>query len=190
MLIEMLGPGTRADILQGNLGGFKGAIFENLMADTLHNKQQSLYYFLKDSGLELDFLVRMKGECVPLEVKAKTAQAKSVQTVLRHADKYHVKHVIKFGDFNVGREGQLLTLPNYMQFLLARQSSPSPPTRSSLSLSRLQQAQPTSASSSRLHSLLVLPCICTCFRRKSVGVRLRRCRPAKRCQRGSSRSGT
>ena len=118
MLIEMLGPGTRADILQGNLGGFKGAIFENLMADTLHKKQQSLYYFLKDSGLELDFLVRMKGEGVPLEVKAKTAQAKSVQTVLRHADKYHVKHVIKFGDFNVGREGQLLTLPNYMQSLL------------------------------------------------------------------------
>ena len=118
LLIEMLGPGTRADILQGNLGGFKGAIFENLMADTLHKKQQSLYYFQKDSGLELDFLVRMKGECVPLEVKAKTAQAKSAQTVLKHADKYHVKHIIKFGDYNVGREGQLLTLPNYMQFLL------------------------------------------------------------------------
>lgn len=77
-----------------------------------------LNYFLKDSGLELDFLVRMKGECVPLEVKAQTAQAKSVQTVLKHADKYHVKHIIKFGDYNVGREGQLLTLPNYMQFLL------------------------------------------------------------------------
>ena len=60
----------------------------------------------------------MKGECVPLEVKAKTAQAKSVQTVLKHTDKYHVKHIIKFGDYNVGREGQLLTLPNYMQFLL------------------------------------------------------------------------
>ena len=27
LLIEMLGPGTRADILQGNLGGFKGAIY-------------------------------------------------------------------------------------------------------------------------------------------------------------------
>ena len=27
-------------------------------------------------------------------------------------------YIIKFGDYNVGREGQLLTLPNYMQFLL------------------------------------------------------------------------
>lgn len=81
-------------------------------------KQQNLYYFMKDSGLELDFLVRMKGECVPLEVKAKSAQAKSVQTVLKHSDKYQVKHIIRFGDYNVGRDGPLLTLPNYMQFLL------------------------------------------------------------------------
>lgn len=118
LLVEMLGAGTRADILQGNLGGFKGAIFENLMADTLHKKEQNLYYFQKDSGLELDFLVRMQGECVPLEVKAKSAKAKSSKTVLAHPEKYHVKHIIKFGDYNVGREGQLLTLPTYMQFLL------------------------------------------------------------------------
>ena len=118
LLVELIGPGTRADILQGNLGGFKGAVYENLMADTLHKKGQNLYYYMKDSGLELDFLVRMSGECVPLEVKAKNARAKSVQTVLRHPEKYNVKHVIKFGDHNVGREGPLLTLPNYMQFLL------------------------------------------------------------------------
>ena len=88
------------------------------MADTLHKKNQSLYYFQKDSGLELDFLARMKGECVPLEVKAKSAQAKSAQTVLKHPEKYGVKQIIKFGDYNVGRNGQLLTLPLYMQFLL------------------------------------------------------------------------
>jgi predicted AAA+ superfamily ATPase len=118
LLVEMLGPGTRTDILQGNLGGFKGAIYENLMADTLHKKQQKLYYFQKDSGLELDFLVRMSGECVPLEVKAKSAKAKSAKTVLNHPEKYHVNQIIKFGDYNVGRDGQILTLPNYMQFLL------------------------------------------------------------------------
>ena len=118
LLVEMLGTGTRADIIQGNLGGFKGAIFENLMADTLHKKEQSLYYFQKDSGLELDFLVRMAGECVPLEVKAKSAKAKSAKTVLAHPEKYHVKRIIKFGDYNIGREGDLLTLPTYMQFLL------------------------------------------------------------------------
>lgn len=29
-----------------------------------------------------------------------------------------MKHITKFGDYNVDRDGQLLTLPNYMQFLL------------------------------------------------------------------------
>ena len=118
LLIEMLGPGTRADILQGNLAGFKGAIFENLMADTLHKKEQNLYYFQKDSGLELDFLVRLNGECVPVEVKAKSSKSKSTKTVLNHPEKYHIQQAIKFGDYNIGREGRLLTLPTYMQFLL------------------------------------------------------------------------
>ena len=118
ILVAMLGGTTRADILQGNLGGYKGAIFENLMADTLIKKGQNLYYFQKDSGLELDFLIRYKGECVPVEVKARTAQAKSFSTVRKHPEKYGVKHFIKFGDYNVGREGDLLTLPTYMQFLL------------------------------------------------------------------------
>jgi len=118
LLVTMLGSSTRNDILQGNLSGFKGAIYENLMADTLHKKEQNLYYYRKESGMELDFLVRYKRECVPLEVKAKTAKAKSLSTALKHPEKYHVYHAIKFGDFNIGREGPLLTLPNYMQFLL------------------------------------------------------------------------
>lgn len=29
-----------------------------------------------------------------------------------------MKRIIKFGDYNIGREGGLLTLPTYMQFLL------------------------------------------------------------------------
>ena len=118
ILVAMLGPAARVDILQGNLGDFKGAIYENLMADTLIKKGQSLYYFQKDSGLELDFLIRYKGECVPVEVKARSARAKSIATVRKHPEKYGVKHFVKFGDYNIGREGPLLTLPNYMQFLL------------------------------------------------------------------------
>ncbi len=98
--------------------GYKGAIFEGIMADFLHKKGQNLYYYHKDSGLELDFLIRQKGECVPCEVKSTTNKAKSIRTVLSKPEKYHIHQAIKFGDYNVGREGQLLTLPSYMGFLL------------------------------------------------------------------------
>lgn len=118
VLVTLLGTSTRADILQGKLGGFKGAIFENLMAETLHKKEQNLYYFHKDSGLELDFLVRYNDECTPIEVKATSAQAKSLTTVMKHPEKYHIRHALKFGDYNIGRENGVLTLPTYMQFFL------------------------------------------------------------------------
>lgn len=118
ILVAMLDYGTQADILQGNLLGYKGAIFENLVADFLVKSGQALYYFHKDSGLELDFLVRYKGECVILEVKAKTGKAKSVATVLKNKQVYHVGKAIKLGQYNVGREGDILTIPLYMGFLI------------------------------------------------------------------------
>ena len=97
---------------------YKGALFENLMADFLCKSGQKLYYFHKDSGLELDFLVRFKGECVILEVKAKTGKTKSMTTILRNKDVYHVGNAIKLGQYNVGREGDILTIPLYMGFLV------------------------------------------------------------------------
>ena len=118
LLMAMLDYGTQADILKGNLFGYKGAIFENLMADFLCKSGQKLYYFHKDSGLELDFLIRFKGECVILEVKAKSGKAKSMSTVLKNKDVYHVNHAIKLGQYNVGREGEVLTIPLYMGFLV------------------------------------------------------------------------
>lgn len=35
-----------------------------------------------------------------------------------HPEKYHVNSAIKLGDYNVGRSGEILTLPLYMAFLL------------------------------------------------------------------------
>ena len=110
--------GTQFDILRGNLHGYKGAIFENLIADIFGKMGRKLYYFHKDSGLEIDFVIRYQGECTLVEVKAATGNTKSTKTILRHPEKYHVYHAIKLGDYNVGRTEQILTLPLYMAFLL------------------------------------------------------------------------
>lgn len=118
MLMGMLDYGTQANILKGDLLGYKGAIFENLMADFLCKSGQKLYYFHKDSGLELDFLVRLNGECVPLEIKSNSGKAKSLKTVLKNKNIYHINQAIKLGQYNVGREGEVLTLPLYMGFLI------------------------------------------------------------------------
>ena len=88
------------------------------MADILGKMGRKLYYYHKEGGVELDFVMRYKGKCVPVECKARTGNAKSMKTVLNHPEKYHVTHAIKVGDYNIGRANGLLTIPFYMAFLL------------------------------------------------------------------------
>ena len=130
LFISMLEQGTAADILQGNLLGYKGAIFENLVADILGKMNRKLYYFRKDSGLEVDFVTRYKGECTLLEVKATNGNVKSTKTILAHPEKYHIFQAIKLGDVNVGKAPGTLILPLYMTFLLGNTPAHATPSSS------------------------------------------------------------
>lgn len=93
--------------------------------NTIKNLTWKKYIFLKNSlekvtlfeicsrNLEIDFVMRYKGECVLLEVKAKNGNTKSTKTILSHPEKYNVHKAIKLIDGNIGRNGNILTLPLY-----------------------------------------------------------------------------
>jgi hypothetical protein len=53
-----------------------------------------------------------------VEVKAKGGKAKSLNTVLKNKQVYHVNNAVKLGNYNVGRDGDILTIPLYMGFLV------------------------------------------------------------------------
>lgn len=114
LFISMLEDGTQADVLQGNLLGYKGAIIENLVADFFGKMGRKLYYFHKNTGLEIDFVIRYKGKAALVEVKASNGNTKSMKQVLYNHDKYHVDQALKLADAQVGRNGNVLTLPLYM----------------------------------------------------------------------------
>lgn len=118
LFIGMLSDGIAAKVLTGELDSYKGAIFENLAADVLGKMNRPLFYFQKSSGLEIDFLIQYKGQCVLLEVKSTSGNIKSAKTILKHPEKYHVESAIKVGRYNIGRNDQILTLPFYLLFLL------------------------------------------------------------------------
>ena len=119
LLIAMFEKGTQFDILSNNLYTYKGAIYENLAADILSKMERKLYYYRKDSGLEIDFAIRYKNECTPIEIKSNNEMAKSMRTVLKNENIYHIKNGIKFGDYNIGKDGKLLTAPLYAMFFLS-----------------------------------------------------------------------
>ncbi len=118
LFVSMLENGTQYDILQGNLYAYKGAIFENLIADIFVKMGRKLYYYHKDSGLEIDFVTRYKGGCYLIEIKSTTGNTKSAKTILAHPEKYHVAGVIKLGHYNIGKVDKILTIPLYLGFLL------------------------------------------------------------------------
>ncbi len=93
----------------------KVAVCDRVHAFILAKK---LYYYRKDSELEVDFVIRYKGECTLVEVKATTGNTKSTKSILKHPEKYHVNRAIKLDDYNVGRNEQILTLLTYIAFLL------------------------------------------------------------------------
>jgi hypothetical protein len=118
MLVGMLEDGTTNAILSGNLGIGKGMIYEGLVAEALHKRGGNLFYFAKETKLELDFVVNVDGESTILEAKAVDGNAKSAKTVMKHPEHYGKTQLIKIKDSNVGFENGILTIPHYMAYLI------------------------------------------------------------------------
>ena len=116
LLLSMLDDGSQEDIIDGNLGIYKGAIYENIIADILAKKNKKLYYFEYNSTLEIDFFIRYEKVATAIEVKsAQNTKAKSIETVM---DKYKVKKGIKLAPCNYGRKGEIDIFPIYMAMFL------------------------------------------------------------------------
>ncbi|MBQ8749891.1 MAG: ATP-binding protein [Clostridia bacterium] len=115
LLISMLDDGTNAQILKGNLGIYKGAIFENVIAKMLKDNGNKLYYFNRNNSLELDFVTTNNGDITPIEVKADNNKAKSLITILNENPKMQGFKLI---NGNIGKSNNLVTLPLYMAMFI------------------------------------------------------------------------
>lgn len=116
LLIAMLEDGTQIDIMDGRLGVYKGAVYENIIADIFAKGGKRLYYFEHNSQFEIDFFIRWQGKATAVEVKAaNSTKAKSLTTVLQN---YGVEQGIKLSAQNLSVNGAVLNLPLYMAMFL------------------------------------------------------------------------
>ena len=119
LLIASLDEGTAGHVLSGELGIYKGAIYEQSFADAYLKNHKKLYYYSKESGLEIDFVTQNNGEVILIEVKAKDGRTKAGTEVLTHKEKYKdVVKMIRLKDTNVGSFNNIDTFPSYMSFLV------------------------------------------------------------------------
>lgn len=118
LFVSLLEKGTAYKILNGELNIYKGAIYENIVADIFSKNQKKLYYFHKDSGVEIDFVTVVDDKTTIIEIKATNGNTKSAKTVLENKTKYSVDQLIKLGEYNIGKQDNIITLPYYLAFLI------------------------------------------------------------------------
>lgn len=117
LFVSMLEEGTQAKILNNELGMYKGAIYENIIADSFSKLNKKLFYYKKESGLEIDFVGLYNGDTVLYEVKASNGNTKSTSTVLKN-QQYEVNKCIKLCADNISETNSILRIPYYLAFLL------------------------------------------------------------------------
>lgn len=120
ILVNILGFETIKDILQNNLGMNKGYLYEAVVADSLYKENVPLYYFAKNSGLEIDFVIPYNGKPTLIEVKSNGGNTKSSKTILSHPEHYGKVNLIKIGNYNISENNNVINIPHYMTYLLGK----------------------------------------------------------------------
>ncbi len=120
LLIAMLDDETQEDLRsRKNIGTYRGGIYENIVGDMLVKAGYDLYYYSKEnSRLEEDFFVRNTESLIPIEVKAKNGNSKSLSTLIKSESYPDIHFGIKLINGNIGIDGNIRTFPHYLVFLL------------------------------------------------------------------------
>lgn len=122
LLIASLDEEAQED-LRGNknFNIYKGAVYENIVADMLVKQGYQLYFYKNEKGtLEMDFFVRDTQTLIPVEVKANDGATLSLNHLITKNKYGDISYGIKFANKNIGFNGQFYTFPYFLVFLLKR----------------------------------------------------------------------
>ena len=94
---------------------YKGVLTENYIACELYSKYKELYYYTF-SKYEIDFLIKINGDIIPIEVKSgRRTNSKSLGEYIK---KYSPKYSIRISSKNFGFENNIKSIPLYAVFCI------------------------------------------------------------------------
>lgn len=104
-----------------NLGVYKGALFENFIAEAFYKQGLGLFYYVNEtSTLEEDFFIRSRDNLIPVEVKSNRQASRSLRNLIEGEKYSDIAFGIKLGDQNIGHENDIYTFPYFCAFLIKR----------------------------------------------------------------------
>ena len=94
---------------------YKGVLTENYVVCELYTKFRELYYYTF-SKYEIDFLIKIDGDIIPIEVKSgRRTNSKSLNEYIK---KYNPKYSIRISLKNFGLENNIKSVPLYAVFCI------------------------------------------------------------------------
>ena len=107
--------GVQLKILNNELGINNGSIFENAAAQELKAHGFDLYYYNNKKNGEVDFLIEINGNVVPIEIKSGKdySRHQALSNLLSNKD-YNIKESFVMAQCNVREESGITYLPVYM----------------------------------------------------------------------------
>ena len=119
LLTNMYSNYVKMAILNHESSTNNGALFENVVAQELNSKGFSLYYYNSKKMGELDFVVELDGEILPLEIKSgKDYKRHSALNNVLSTENYNIKKALVFSQGNVEVKDKRIYLPIYMIMFL------------------------------------------------------------------------
>ena len=110
----------KAGLTESNLNVFDnifmGGITENYIANTLASKDYDLFYWESDSKAEVDFVIMIDGEVIPIEVKS--SENNRSYSLNSYMKKYRPKYAIRISAKNFGFDNDIKSVPLYAAYLI------------------------------------------------------------------------
>lgn len=119
LLVSMKDFSLKQHIVENTLeGNTKGGLYECAIADALYKKGYQLYFYKNETTKrELDFIIQVDGNVVPIEVKSSNTKANSLSAIMKKES--GISYAYKFADGNIGVSDEgIITLPLYMAVFL------------------------------------------------------------------------
>lgn len=118
LLVSMYGEATQLRILRGEILVHNGAVLENVIACMLERNGFNLYYYEKNSNVDVDFVVAINQLVHPIIVKeADNSKSKVLKSL---NDKFGVENGIKLSHNDINKKGLIETFPLYMGMFITR----------------------------------------------------------------------
>ncbi len=104
------------NILSDEVNIFKGMLTENYVAQTFVSNGLRLNYWKSSNRAEMDFLINLKGEIIPVEVKA--ARNTKSKSLVIYKQKYNPEYAIRISSKNFGFVNKIKSVPLYATHLI------------------------------------------------------------------------